>query len=146
MNLDAHSIATILLATDFSEACRVAEARARHIAERCGATLVVVHGIEPIRGVEEHDSEEYDDFYRELLDRAEREMDERATHLGARNLLVKQHIRIGPRWRVVLDVAEEEGVDLIVCGRKSASEPVDNTTHRILFATNRSVLCVPLGD
>lgn len=145
--MDLEGISTILLATDFSEACRLAERRARELAQRFGASLVVVHGIEPIMGVDADDVDELDEFYRTLLDRAEEQMERRLARYAEANLLVKQHIRIGPRWRVVLEIADEEGVDVIVIGRRAASEgdaPVGTTSEKVFLGSARPVLFVPV--
>lgn len=141
------TVKTIVLATDFSEQSRTAEEQAIKLAQTCEATLHVVHGIEPIMGVEDKDSEEFEDFYQRLIDRAEHEMEKRIEEFGALNLTVKQQIRIGPRWKIVLEHAEEEDADLIVLGRRSYTAdrraPLGTTSQKIFYGSSRPVLFVP---
>jgi nucleotide-binding universal stress UspA family protein len=140
-------VKTIVLATDFSEQSRAAEQHAIELARRCEATLHIVHGIEPIMGVEDEDSSEFDDFYQRLIDRAEAEMEKRIEAFDVHNLTVKQHIQIGPRWKIVLENAEEESADLIVLGRRSYTSdrraPLGTTSQKIFYGSPRPVLFVP---
>lgn len=138
---------TIVLASDFSDQSRGAEEYARMLAQKCGATLNVVHAIEPIMGVEDEDSHEFEEFYRRLIDRAEHEVEARIAAWGDR-LIVKQHIRIGPRWKTVLEVADEENADLVVLGRRSYTSsnkraPIGTTSQKVFFGASRPVLFVP---
>lgn len=139
---------TILLATDFGERTRQAEAYALALAERCDATLVVIHAIEPIMGVDDHvaDEEDFDEFYDRLLVRADQEIDARSNAWGERNLTVKHHVQIGHRWQVILEQAEAHDAALVVLGRRSYVDrpvPLGTTSQKVFFGSTRPVLFIP---
>src|SRR5690554_8052699 len=111
-------IQSILVATDFSERSAKAEAFAFSMAERFGATLIFVHGIEPILGIDDDEgSDEFEDFYERLRVNARDELRalvERAHGLGVQS---RAHVEVGTRWSTVLERAEVEDADLIIIGR-----------------------------
>lgn len=139
---------TILLATDFAERSRRAEGFAVALAARCDATLVVIHAIEPIMGVDDQiaDDEDFDEFYDSLLSRADREIDARTDAWDERNLTVKHHVQIGHRWQVILEQAEAHGADIVVLGRRSFADrpvPLGTTSQKVFFGCTRPVLFIP---
>lgn len=141
------SLKTIVLATDFSDQSAKAEALAVDLAVSCQATLHVVHGIEPIMGVEDEDSAEFEEFYHRLIERAEAEMEDRSAGWASRQLIVKQHVQIGPRWKVVLEVADQEEADLVVLGRRTYTSgkrvPLGTTSQKVFYGCSRPVMLIP---
>ena len=145
---DVKPLGAILLATDFSERSADAEAMAVSLAEMSQGVLYLVNAIEPIIGVEpgDEDAAEFEEFYKRLMARADEEAERRIEQWKAKNLVVKYHVEIGPRWKVVVKEAEKAEVDLIVMGRgrHSADEVLLGTTsQKVFFASNRPVVFVP---
>lgn len=147
-NPDAQ-IDMILLATDFGRRSVSAEQYALKLAERFDGKLLLVHAIEPIGDLEDEDEQagELRDFYARLQDQAEQQMGERSAVYDDKGIVSEHHIEIGYRWRVILDIAEEQRVDLVVLGRRSYDEresiSLGTTSQKVYFACNRPVLLVP---
>jgi nucleotide-binding universal stress UspA family protein len=140
-------IDSILLATDYSHRSAPAEELAVDLAVKYEAVLHVVSAIEPIVGVSPDDEElaEFEAFYAKLRQRAESELERRISDWTAKKVVVRQHIEIGPRWKVILDKAANERVDLLVLGRRpfDSSASLGSTSHRVFVGAQRPVLLVP---
>lgn len=140
-------IDTILLATDYSARSAAAERYAVEIAAKFGSVLHVVSAIEPIVGVgvNDEDRSEFDEFYRKLIERSERELESRITEWSKRKILVRQHVSVGQRWRVVLETANQIQADMIVMGRRryDATTSLGTTSHKVFVAAVCPVLLVP---
>lgn len=146
-------VQSIVVATDFSERSTKAEAYAFSMAERFGAALVFVHGIEPILGTEDDDgSKEFEDFYERLRSKARGQLASRVERARSLGIQARAHVEVGPRWGIVLERAEVEDADLIIIGRRSYVDggPValGTTSQRVYFGSQRPVLIVPIeaGD
>lgn len=142
---------TILVASDFSDRSRSAEAHAVALAEAFGASILLVNAIEPIMGVEKGDvdEDEFDEFYERLQERADSEIEQRLEEWEDRNVIVKHHVQIGHRWQVILEQAEANDVDLVVLGRRTYTPDekvaLGTTSQKVFFGSSRPVLFVP-GD
>lgn len=147
-NLDAE-IDRILLATDFGRRSAAAEEHALRIAEAFDSRVMLVHAIEPIGDLadEEEQGGELRDFYARLEEQAEEQMRERSAEYDEQGIVSEHYIEIGYRWRVILDLAEEQQVDLVVLGRRSYTDretiSLGTTSQKVYFACNRPVLLVP---
>ena len=139
----------ILLATDFGRRSAAAEQHALKLAESFDSRVHLVHAIEPIGDL--HDDEEQNgelrEFYARLEENAEQQMRERSAEYDEQGIVSEHHIEIGYRWQVILDLAEEQGVDLVVLGRRSYTDretiSLGTTSQKVYFACNRPVLLVP---
>ncbi|MCK6552777.1 universal stress protein [Myxococcota bacterium] len=136
-------IKRILFAADFSEHSARAQAQVIELARALGATIDVLHAIEPFpEGDDEH---AFDDIYTQLEDRAESEMARVVEALRAAGLTCTTSIVIEKRWRAINDRAESERADLIVMGsrghRDGDGNPVGSTSHKV-FLTCRVPLLV----
>ncbi len=146
---DSQTIDAVMLATDFSERSAAAERLALEMAVARGAALHIVNAIEPIMGVDDQDEEaaEFEDFYEKLLQRADREVEKRIEAWQEHNIIVRHHVQIGPRWRVILDYAESANVDVLVLGRRSYEVgdkmSFGTTSQKVFFGSSRPVLFVP---
>lgn len=149
---ESETIDAVMLATDFGERSAAAERFALEMAVARGAALHIVNAIEPIMGVDESDdeAEEFEQFYEKLLKRADREVEKRISKWQSHNIIVRHHVQIGQRWRVVLDYAESANVDVLVLGRRSyrAGEKMSfgTTSQKVFFGSSRPVLFVPSDD
>ena len=138
---------TIVLGLDGSEGSKLAVPLASELAERYGARVVIVHvderipangGVHPVRADEEQVREE---------------VDEQARQLVSQGIDVKfdvVEIVLGGPAHAIEDVAEREGAELIVVGRRGHS-PVaglvlGSVTQRLLHIARRSVLAAPPAD
>ncbi|MEZ4460209.1 MAG: universal stress protein [bacterium] len=140
-------INAILLATDFSDRSEAAEKYAVTLASQANAALHVVTAIEPIMGIEDGDEDaaEFEEFYAKLIRRAERELEKRLHLWTEMQMIVKHHIQLGHRWRVIVETAEAENVDLLVLGRRHTSSPtvLGTTSQKVFLGSQRPVLFVP---
>jgi nucleotide-binding universal stress UspA family protein len=144
----SHRLQRILVASEFGERSRAAEDFASHLAETVEATLLLVHAIEPIAGLEEASDEEgFKGFYGKLLVQAIERSQERTRAWVDRGIQASHHVEIGNRWRVILAQAEMVNVDLIVMGRRAyggeESLAIGTTSQKVFFATSRRTLFVP---
>ncbi|MBA2663957.1 MAG: universal stress protein [Bradymonadaceae bacterium] len=144
-------IQSIVVATDFSERSEQAETYALALAQKFGATVVFVHAIEAILGLQEDDgSEEFVEFYARLTSRARLDLQGRVVQATERGISARYHVEVGQRWQIVLERAEAEDADLVVIGRRSYREhesvPLGTTSQRVYFASHRPVLIVPFDN
>ncbi len=146
----------ILLATDFSQWTTGAVEVAFSLARSFGAEVFMVHGIEPIAGGGEEaeavdeDDEGFDEFFGDLMERAKTRLEALVEEAADEGISARFHIEIGQRWRIILDQADQEEVDLIVMGRRAYIDHSDirlgTTSQRVYFGTSRAVMTVPLSD
>jgi nucleotide-binding universal stress UspA family protein len=138
---------TIVLGSDGSEGSKLAVPVASELAERYGARVVIVHvderipakgGVHPVRADEEQVRED---------------LDEQARHLVSQGIEAKLdivEIVLGGPARAIEDVAEREGAELIVVGRRGHSQVaglvLGSVTQRLLHIARRSVLAAPPAD
>ena len=148
--IEAPDVKTVLLATDFSRWTTNAVEYAFGVARCFDAEVLMVHGIEPISDAAVEDDDDGDDlgeFYGELSEKARDRLEELVEEADRRDVNARYHIEIGQRWRIVLDCAEEEDVDLIVVGRRAQIDhenlSLGTTSQRIYFGTDRPVMTVP---
>ena len=113
---------TIVVGTDGSETAGKAVAQAAELAAQVDATLLVVSAFEPVSGarLREEAQEAPDDVRwmvnpREDVDATLETAVELAADAGAES---KTFARQGDPADAILDVAEEQGADLIVVGNK----------------------------
>lgn len=140
----------ILLATDFSRWTSSAVEYAFEMARCFDAEVLMVHGIEPISDAavdEEEEGGNFDDFYEELVEKARDNLEDMVARAEQMDVKARFHIEIGQRWRLILDHADTEDVDLIVMGRRSRADQRDlslgTTSQKVFFGTDRPVLTVP---
>lgn len=132
----------ILVGTDFSEGSAKAQQRATELAKATGATLHLLHVLEP---VDEPDSEdpETQDFYTKLETTSREKLRKAAADISGIDL--GYSTEIGHRHPTILEVAEKLDADMIVLG-SNPMEPDSKrigTSHRVAVTANRPVLLVP---
>lgn len=138
-------IEKILFPTDFSPKSKNAKEHALYLAQALGASVHLLHAIEPLK-YEEAD-EEIRDFYRTLEAQMEEKMAAEREAFDKSGLAVHADIVIGPRWRVINTYAKEKGIDLIVMGShgirtESGEVSVGTTSHKVMFSSPCPVLIV----
>lgn len=149
-SISAPDVQRILLATDFSRWTSGAVEYAFEMARCFDAEVLMIHGIEPISDNavddQEHD-EEFEQFFGDLVEQSRQKLEQLVELAEQRDVKARFHIEIGERWRIVLDQADAEDVDLIVLGRRSPDEqpdsPLGTTSQRVYFGSERPVLTVP---
>ncbi|MFN7972615.1 MAG: universal stress protein [Acidobacteriota bacterium] len=141
-------ISRILLATDFSPSSRRAERTALDLAKAMGASVVVLHAIEPIDP--DGDQAPFQGFYASLGRKAEdlmKEITGRFVGAGAR---CDGRITVARRWRAILDAAEAEGADLIVLGGRqqfgAGHVDMGTTSHKVFLASAVPLLVAREGE
>ena len=138
---------TIVVGLDGSEGSKVAVPVASELAERYGARVVIVHvderipakgGVHPVRADEEQVREDLHEQARQLVSQ------------GIEAKLDVVEIVLGGPAHAIEDVAEREGAELIVVGRRGHSLvtglALGGVTQRLLHISRRSVLAAPPAD
>jgi nucleotide-binding universal stress UspA family protein len=141
-------IEKILFPTDFAPRSGNAREHALYLAGALGASVYLLHAIEPLR-YEEAD-EEIREFYRTLEAQMQEKMAGEKDIFYRNGLAVHTDIFIGPRWRVINTYAEEKGVDLIIMGShgvrtESGQVSLGTTSHKVMFSSPCPVLIVRHG-
>ncbi len=144
----------ILLATDFSRWTTRAVDFTFDMARCFNAEVLMVHGIEPIAdaALDAEDEEgDFDEFFGELTERSRQKLENLVEQAEQMGVTARFHIEIGERWRIILEHADAEDVDLIVLGRRAYEQgedvPLGTTSQRVFFGTQRPVMTVPTeGD
>jgi nucleotide-binding universal stress UspA family protein len=141
-------IEKILFPTDFAPRSVNAREHALYLARALGASVYLLHAIEPLR-YEEAD-EEIREFYRTLEAQMQEKMADEKDIFEKSGLDVQTDILIGPRWRVINTYAEEKGVDLIIMGShgvrtESGEVSLGTTSHKVMFSSPCPVLIVRHG-
>lgn len=136
----------ILLATDLVDSNQAVIDKAVALAKQWGARLSLVHVIEPlpsygyayIGGA---------DIESQLISEAKQKVTQLGTTLGIKT--EDQHVDIGPTKIEILRIADENQVDLIVCGshgRHGLAVLLGSTANAILHSANCDVLTVRLSE
>lgn len=150
MTADRESIQNILLATDFSEYSDKAREYACILAQSLGASITLLHAIQPIYGLDPNDTE-LKDWYRNLEKQLEAKLEKELDYFRKREIPASGSLIFGTPWDVVISFAEEEEMDLIVVGshglRTGDGRPLLGTTsHKIAFASTVPVLIVKADE
>lgn len=136
----------ILLATDLTEETEYVLDRVRAIRGFTGAKLSLVHVVEPMPGY----SYAYlgiEDIEGQLIDEAKEALNKLGEALAVD--AKSQWIEVGPTKSKILKVAEENKVDLIICGshgRHGLSLLLGSTANAILHGAKCDVLTVRLPE
>ncbi len=137
-------ISRILFATDFAAVTHNAEDFALAIARSMGASVTMLHVVEPIEGA---DDELLQKFLSELAEKASVNASEVAARFREANVNADVRVEIGRRWEVIVDTAADEEYDLIVLGSHVIHDGskiyIGSTTHKVFFAARTPLLLVP---
>ena len=135
----------ILFGTDFTRDVMAAEKEAADLAASMGASVIVLHAIEPIDPG--GDQAPFTEFYESLRRAAEEKLTAVARRFADRKITCDIKITIGPRWKEIVDQAAMESVDLIVVGSRPRSEPLSagSTSHKVFWTSGVPVLFVRIG-
>lgn len=136
----------ILFGTDFTRDVIAAEKEAADLAASMGASVIVLHAIEPIDPG--GDQTPFAEFYESLRTAAEEKLTAVARRFADRKITCDIKITIGPRWKEIVDQAAMESVDLIVLGSRPRSEPLSagSTSHKVFWTAGVPVLFVRNGS
>lgn len=132
----------ILFGTDFTTDAIDAEKEVADLATATGASVVVLHAIEPIDPGGEQ--EPFQEFYESLRASAEEKIAAIERRFEDRNIPCETLVSVGARWREIVDQAAETGADLIVLGSRPRTEPLTpgTTSHKVFWAAQVPVLFV----
>ncbi|MBI2487949.1 MAG: universal stress protein, partial [Deltaproteobacteria bacterium] len=108
------NIQRILFPTDFSLHSVKAREYAIYLGEKLGASLYILHEIEPLDYTDI--DAEVKQFYKDIEAQMEKKIKEEENIFEKRGLRVEKIIVIGPRWRVINTFAKEKKIDLIIMG------------------------------
>ena len=132
----------ILFGTDFTPDAIDAEKEVADLAASIGASVVVLHAIEPIDPG--GDQAPFEEFYASLRAAAEEKLNAIRRRLADRRITCDVKITIGPRWHEIVEQAAAESADLIVLGSRPRSEPLSagSTSHKVFWTSGVPVLFV----
>lgn len=139
----------ILLATDLLDDAAVVADKARHIASLEQAKLSVVHVVEslPLYFGNELVLPETQEIERQLVERGEKRMAELCERI---DIPVSQgSVELGVTKQVIMDFAEENGVDLIVLGshsRRGLAHLLGSTARAVVNSAKCDVLAVRVKE
>lgn len=136
----------ILFATDLTDETEYVIEKVRAIRGYTGAKLSVIHVVEPLPGY----SYAYlgiEDIEGQLIQEARQSIEK----LGAKLNIAKsdQFVEVGPTKTKILNIADDVGADLIVCGshgRHGLSLLLGSTANAILHGAKCDVLTVRLPE
>ncbi len=143
-------ISSILVPTDFSEHARRALEYAKDLARCLGATLHIIHVIEPIIYPAEWGYSQLGltELEQELHRMAQRELDTLLETLRAEGIAARGEILYGRASEQITRYAQEHGIDLISMGTHGRSGLehflFGSTTERVLRKAPCPVLTVRL--
>ncbi len=136
-------IKTILFATDFTSITARAEAYALSIAKAMGASVTLIHAIEPVDGA----TDEIQGFLESRRKSAENKIEEIAARFRAEDVECHTRVEIGKRWKAVADAGSGGPFDMVVLGshkiRDGDKVYLGTTTHKVFFATDVPLMVVP---
>jgi nucleotide-binding universal stress UspA family protein len=129
-------IEKILFPTDFAPRSKNAREHALYLARALGASVYLLHAIEPLKYDEVDD--EIKEFYKTLEAQMGEKMAAEKKIFDKSGLSVYTDIVIGPRWRVINTYAGEKEIDLIIMGShglraESGEVSVGTTSHKVMF-------------
>lgn len=142
----ARVIVRILFATDFSPYSAAAREHALVLARALGASVKIVHAIEPIRLPD--DDEDTRTWRETLRDDLQRKLDDEVARFTADGIAVDGALRSGTPWIEILDDADAEDASLIVVGGHGLTTGegrvlIGTTSHKVALSSRRPVLVVP---
>lgn len=136
----------ILFATDLSEDTNFVIEKVRMMRGYCGAKLSIIHVVEPLPGY----SYAYlgiEDIEGQLIEESKNALAKLGQQLSVD--AKDQWVEVGPTKSKILDVAQDIGVDLIICGshgRHGLSLLLGSTANAILHGAKCDVLTVRLPE
>jgi len=136
----------ILLATHLSDDTNFLTKKVKAMHEYAGAKLSIIHVVEPLPGY----SYAYlgiEDIEGQLIQESKVALNKMAEKLGIKDK--DRWVEVGPTKSKILDVAEEIGADLIICGshgRHGLSLLLGSTANAILHGAKCDVLVVRLPE
>jgi len=136
----------ILFASDLTEDTDYLLEKVRAMRDLTKANLSLVHVVEPLPGY----SYAYlgiEDIEGQLIDEARQSIEKLGDKLGVAK--EKQFVEVGPTKTKILNVADELGIDLIICGshgRHGLSLLLGSTANAILHGAKCDVLTVRLPE
>jgi nucleotide-binding universal stress UspA family protein len=142
-------IEKLLFPTDFSPRSLSAREYAIYMADALGASVYLLHAIEPLKYDEVDD--EIRDFYSNLQAQLNQKMELENEFFEKRGVIVHTDVVIGQRWKVINTYAKEKGIDLIIMGShgirtESGDILIGTTSHKVMFSSPCPVLIVRHED
>ncbi len=134
---------TILVGTDFSPRSDKAFAKACELAQTLGATIHLLHVLEPVDEPGSSDPETQE-FYAKLEEGSKTKMAS-LIRLADVTVHLTSSVRIGHRHQLIVEIAEEIQAEMIVLGSHPLTEEAARIGpgHRVAVTARRPVLLVP---
>jgi len=138
----------ILVAVDLSPESRLVVSRAREFARLYGASLTLIHVVEPLVYMEDYQLKPALPLETEknLEKQAHAFLDSLAVDVGPGD--AERIVRIGATKREILDYAKDNNFDLIVTGahgRHGIASMLGSTANALLHGTHCDILCIRVG-
>jgi nucleotide-binding universal stress UspA family protein len=134
----------ILIPLGVSDEAQTAVAAAVTLAQPDPPRITLLHVIETIQDLA---SEEIEDFYRILRERAEATLEHCSNHLEALGLEVRKEIVVGKRAPEIARLAEELDCDLVILRShridpESPTGGIGTISHQVAILANCAVLLI----
>jgi len=138
----------ILAAIDLSSDARTVVSRAREFMRLYGATLSLIHVVEPVVSMDDYELTPALplEIEKTLEQRAHSFLDKLAAEMQLPE--AQKLVRIGSAKREILHFARDNGIDLIVIGahgRHGIATLLGSTANAVLHGTQCDVMCVRVG-
>jgi len=138
----------ILVAVDLSPDARVVAERARELMQLYGASLTLIHVVEPLVYMEDYELKPALplETERNLEQRAHAFLDSLAADIGLDT--GEKVVKVGATKREILNYARASGIDLIVIGahgRHGIAVLLGSTANAVLHGTHCDVMCIRVG-
>lgn len=138
----------ILAAIDLSSDARTVISRAREFMRLYGATLSLIHVVEPVVSMDDYELTPALplEIEKTLEQRAHGFLDKLAAEMQLPE--AQKLVRIGSAKREILHYARDNGIDLIVIGahgRHGIATLLGSTANAVLHGTQCDVMCVRVG-
>ncbi|WP_428268069.1 universal stress protein [Haliangium sp.] len=138
-------IERILFASDFSNITERAQEYTLNIARAVGASVTLIHSIEPIEGAID------DDYVAKLLSSRKQGAESQAQSVlkafKEAGVPCSIRIEVGRRWKTIVEAAGSGEYDLVILGSHKIHEEdkvyLGTTTHKVFFAVDVPLLVVP---
>jgi universal stress protein A len=138
----------ILAAIDLSSDARTVVSRAREFMRLYGATLSLIHVVEPVVSMDDYELTPALplEIEKTLEQRAHSFLDKLAAEMQLPE--AQKLVKIGSAKREILHYARDNGIDLIVIGahgRHGIATLLGSTANAVLHGTQCDVMCVRVG-
>ncbi len=137
----------ILFPTDFAELSLRAREYVVSLAKHYGASVYILHAIEPVELYEEEVDEEIEKFYDDIKRDVESKIEREREYFQKLGIEALSSVIVGKRWSTINSFARDNEIDLVVVGShsirtKEGKISIGTTSHKVAMSSPCPVLIV----